>query len=33
VGDNLIADIIATGGGGENKNLVSSDLAKIAIYA
>jgi Ca2+-binding RTX toxin-like protein len=32
-GDNLIADIIATGGGGENKNLVSSDLAKIAIYA
>jgi Ca2+-binding RTX toxin-like protein len=32
-GDNLIADIIATGGGGENKNLVSSDLAKIAVYA
>jgi Ca2+-binding RTX toxin-like protein len=33
VGDNLIADIIATGGSGENKNLVFSDLAKIAVYA
>ena len=31
--DRLIAAIIATGGAGENKNLLVSDLAKIAIYA